>query len=138
MKDKISLIDIFTFVSFLPFIIPERYLSFHTKVYIFLLCIISYLIYKLFCINKKHNKLNKEYNNIITNRNELAKQFELKSNIIDDLQNTNNYYNQLMYMLLQSLTTVALTKDNQKEIVLNLIAIISSYKKFMEDIKIGK
>lgn len=138
MDNKFKFIDLIGLISFLPFLIPDKCLSLYEKWIIFLIAIILFLVYKLIYILIKYNKLYSENININRNRNELANQFTEKSKTIDNLKSLNNNYDQLMYMLLQSLNSIMFTKEADKDYVDSLIKLILVYKNHMEDIKNGR
>lgn len=137
MENNFKFIDLIGLVSFITFLIPDKYLFLYEKWIIFLIAVILFLLYKLIYILIKYNKLYRENININKNRNELAKQFTEKSKTIDKLSFVNKNQEDLMCILLKQLQILMATKNADKNYIDSLIRLLLDYKSYMEEIKNG-
>ncbi|MHB7978946.1 hypothetical protein CF067_00820 [Clostridium sporogenes] len=140
MKDNFNFLDFIGLISFLPLVIPEKYLSYNIRLSIFIFLLIIFLIYKIICLviinNKKQkslNALNDTLQELTQKHTELANLFDKRINTIEELKSKIHKNNHLILILEQSLTTAMITNEDSKCLIDSLIKLILCYKKAMED-----
>lgn len=142
MTEDIKLSEVLALIigNMIPFFVPEDKLSLEHKLLIVSLIIIIFLIYKLYNRNVTIKKYKYENHNIQNQfietenkHNELSILFDKRIKTIDELNSSIHNYNHLLLILENFLVTALSTKEENKQIINNLLTLVLQYKKYMED-----